>query len=209
MENTPLDIITWPTHKTAHQDDLSAKKFEFYFQNQYVGRCSIRLLQNAWGLCDEKRFFPENWFYDNSQFLQFFGKQALLKPILEVTKFNFSDFQGQGFGRMGLQKMFQLSCKLGAQGRITLEAKKEKTSLRDPATFYEHCGFKGNEGIDGRKYFEPTGESIQALFSKPAHPLFQMKEVPFQESENSIIDRKTGLIKIPKAIKEFLGKQKS
>ena len=30
-----------------------------------------------------------------------------------------------------------------------------------------------------------------------------------QESENSIIDRKTGLIKIPKAIKEFLGKQKS
>ena len=75
-----------------------------------------------------------------------------------------------------------------------MDAQKEKSSLRDPATFYEHCGFKGNEGVDGRKYFEPTRESIQALFSKPAHPLFQMKEVPFQESEYSIIDRKTGEI---------------
>ena len=209
MENTPLDIITWPTQEAAHQDELSAKKFEFYFQNQYIGRCSVRLLKNAWALCDEKQFFPESWFYDNSQFLQFFGTQALLKPILEVTKFNFSDFQGQGFGRMGLQTLFRLSYRLGAEGRITLDAQKEKTSLRDPATFYEHCGFKGNEGVDGRKYFEPTRESIQALFSKPAHPLFQMKEVPFQESEYSIINRKTGRIKIPQALKRMLERQKS
>jgi len=208
MKNTPLDIITWPTYEATHQDDLSAKKFEFYFQNQYVGRCSIRLLKNAWALCDEKQFFPENWFYDNSQFLQFFGVQAPLKPILEITKFNFSDFQGQGFGRMGLQTLFRLSHRLGTEGRITLDAQKEITSQRDPATFYEHCGFKGNEGVDGRKYFEPTRESIQALFSKPTHPMFQMKEVAFQESEYSIIDREKGQIKTPQALKRMLEHQR-
>ena len=209
MEKTPIDIIIWHTTKESHEDDSSSQDFEFYFQNKKVGKCSIRFCQNAYGLCDNKQFFPDNFFYQDEQVYAFWGRQALLRPFLEITKFNFSEFQGQGFGRMGLQKMYQLSQKLGAEGRIYLTSKKEESSLREPALFYEHCGFKGNEGHDGGKYFEPTGESIQALFSKPAHPLFQMKEVPFQESENSIIDRKTGLIKIPKVMQKMLEHQKS
>lgn len=208
MEKTPLDIIIWPTAKDASQDDSSGQKFEFYFQKQKVGYCSVRLCKNAYGLCDEKQFFPDNWFYKDEQACVFFGRQAPLKPFLEVTKFNFSNFQGQGFGRMGLQLIYQLSQKLGAEGRLYLTSKKEETSLRDPAPFYEHCGFKGNEGHDGGKYFSPCPENVRILFSKPAHPNFKMQEVPAQ-NKNSLINIKTGHIEIPQKLKEILNNQRN
>ena len=196
MKKTPIDIIIWQTAKEGEQDDSSSQNFEFYFQNKKVGKCSILFCQNAYALCDDKQFFPDSWFYQDEQIYALFGRQAPLRPFLEVTNFDFSDFQGQGFGRMGLQEMYQLSQKLGAEGRIYLTAKKKETSLREPATFYEHCGFKGNEGHDGGKYFDPNPENIHILFSKPTHPFFKMQEIPLKQNGNILIDHRAGQIKI-------------
>ncbi len=209
MKKTPVDIIIWQTNKASLEDSSSTQKFKFYFQNKKVGECSIRFCQNAYGLRDDKQFFPDNWFYSDKEICAFGGKQALLKPFLEITKFNFSKFQGQGFGRMGLQLMSQLSKKLGAEGRIYLTSQKEKTSLREPATFYEHCGFKGNEGKDGGKYFDPTPENIHILFSKPIHADFKIKEIPVIQKENSLINTITGQIKTPQKLKNILNQQRN
>ena len=95
-----------------------------------------------------------------------------------------------------------------AEGRITLDARKQDTSLRDPVTFYEHCGFKGNEGESGRKYFDPIPTSMHLLFSKAASGDFQMVEVPVQQNENSFIDVKTGNIRCPKTFKKLRNRQK-
>ena len=207
MENTPLDIILWKTAEESTEDNSSSKDFEFFFQNQNVGKASMRLCKNTYGLFDNKRFFPNTWFYEDEQVYEFYGRQAPLKPFLEITNFDFSNFQGKGFGRMGLQLMYQLSQKSGAEGRIFLTAQKKETSLREPAPFYEHCGFKGYEGIEG-KYFEPSPETLQQLFSKQAHPLFIMREIPIRENENSFIDLRTGKIKIPPKLKNILTRQR-
>ena len=110
---------------------------------------------------------------------------------------------------MGLQAVFELSKKLGTEGRIYLTSKKKETSLREPAPFYEHCGFKGNTGTDGGKYFNPTPKNIQILFSKVLHPFFEMKEISIQQNENSFVDCKTGKIRIPKILKKLMDRQKS
>ena len=206
MKTEPLDIIIWKSAQESHQADSSERNFEFYFQNQKVGKCSIRLCQHAYGIYGENQFFPDCWFCDEKNFIQFFGQAAQLKPFLEITNFDFSDFQGKGFGRMGLQLMQQLSEKLGMGGRVSLTAQKKPTSLREPATFYEHCGFKGNEGCEGGKYFEPNTENMNTLFSKPIHPLFRVQEVAIKENENSIIDPQTGQIRIPKKLRKALSR---
>ena len=208
MQRTPLDIIFRKTAQDQWADDSSSRAFEFYFQNTKVGKCSTRLCQHAYALCDNHRFFPTTWFNQNTE-IGPMGTQAPLKPFLEVTNFDFSNFQAKGFGRMGLQKMYQLSQKLGAEGRIYLTAKKKETSLREPATFYEHCGFKGNEGHDCRKYFTPNPENIHALFSKPSLPDFLIKEVPVQDNGISLINPRTGQFRITQKLKEILERQKN
>ncbi len=209
MKSTPLDIIIWETAQKSHLDDSTKKCFEFYFQNQKVGKCSVRFCQNAYGIYGENQFFPDCWFCEEKHFIQFFGKSTQLKPFLEITNLDFSDFQGKGFGRMGLQTMYRLSEELGAEGRIFLTARKRTTSLREPAPFYEHCGFKGNEGSEGGKYFEPTPENIDKLFSKPIHPLFRAQEVSTAENENSIVDSQTGQIKVPQKLKKILSETRT
>ena len=120
MQNTYLDVIMWKTDRENHQDDSSRRDFCFSFQNQNVGKCSIRLCSNVYAMCDDRRFFPDAWFYKDEQICEDFGRQALLKPFLEITNFDFSNFQGKGFGRMGLKMMYNLSQKLGAEAKETL-----------------------------------------------------------------------------------------
>ena len=202
MAHTPIDVIF---SDTLLSDD---KNFEFYFQNQKIGKCSVSLFKNAWGLCEEQQFFPDSWFDQSQKEQTAYGVRAPLKPFLEITNFDFSNFQGQGFGRMGLQKMYQLSQELGAEGRMSLIAQKKKTSLRSPAPFYEFCGFKGIiSGQEERKYFNPTPNNLKTLFSKPIHPLFKMKEIPITPNENSFIDNKTGQIKVSQALKTLLNQK--
>lgn len=209
MKNTPFDIILWKTFQEGHQDDSSRKDFEFYFQNQKVGKCSIRLCQNAYAIYGEKQFFPDSWFYEDEQICNPVGRQALLRPFLEITDFDFRNFQGKGFGRTGLQMMYHLARKLGAKGRISLIAQKRSPSLCDPTPFYEHCGFEGNENNSGRKYFDPNPQNIAILFSKKNFQFFKMKEIAVKENKNFIIDRHTGQVRIPEALKEFLERQKN
>ena len=205
MKKTPVDVIFSDTFIFIMDD----RDFEFYFQDQKVGKCSVSLFRDGWGMCDEQQFFPDSWF-DKSQKKQMAcGVKAPLKPFLEITNFDFSDFQGRGFGRMGLQKMYQLSQELGAEGRMSLLAQKKKTSLRSPAPFYEFCGFKGIiAGQEGRKYFNPTPRNVKNLFSKPIHPLFMMKKLPQKENEGSFIDSKTGEIRISKVLQDILLQQR-
>ena len=200
MENTPIDIIL--SDISAVTDD---RDFEFYFQNKKVGKSSISLFTKAWGMCGRQQFFPDSWFNKSREELRPYGVRAPLKPFLEITNFDFSDFQGRGFGRMGLQKMYQLSLKLGAEGRISLVAQKKKTSLRSPAPFYEFCGFKGTTvGKEERKYFDPTPENLKILFSRAIHPSFRVQELPTEKEENLFINRQTGQINIPQVLREFL-----
>ena len=204
MTGTPLAIIMWKTPQESFKDDSSRRDFEFYFQNQKVGNSSARLCQNAHGLCGDKQFFPDNWFCNEGHSFQVWGESCLLKPFLEITNFDFSDFQGQGFGRMGLQMMYQLAKTSKAEGRISLIAQKKREFFNSPAPFYEHCGFQGIvRGMDERKYFNPIPENIQSLFSNPISPCFKVKEIPVKENRNSFVDPHTGQIKIPAVLKRL------
>lgn len=207
--NDSFDFLIWKSAQEGEQDSSSRKDFEFYFQNQKVGKCSVFLYQNAFGIYGDNQFLPEHWFYEEKEFFNFPQKAARLKPFMEIGKLDFSEFQGKGFGRMALQKIVELAQNSKAEGRITLDARKQDTSLRDPVPFYEHCGFKGNEGESGRKYFDPTPRSMHLLFLKEAMTDFKMVEVPIQQNENSIIDTKTGAIRCPKVLKEALEKKRN
>lgn len=210
MENAPFDIILWKTDKENHQDDSSRKDFEFYFQNQKVGICSTRLCQNAYAMYGEKQFFPNGWFYQDEQICEpVIGREALLKPFLEITNFDFRNFQGKGFGRTALQMMYHLSQKSGAEGRISLIAQKKAVFLNEPTPFYEHCGFKGNNGFSGRKYFDPNSQNVAILFSKNGISALKIKEIAVRENENSVIDHRTGQVRIPKILKDLLDRQRS
>ena len=209
MKKNSLDITIWRTAQENSQDDSTRRDFEFYFQNKKVGLCSIRLCHNAYGICGEKQFFPENWFCEEKQPFDFFGQSNRLKPFLEIANFDFSNFQGQGFGRMGLQKMYQLSKILGAEGRISLDAQKKATSKKDPTFFYEHCGFKGNEGESGRKYFDPSPENVGLLFSKLSPSDFLIKEIPVQDDGILLINQRTGQFRITQKLKKILEQQKN
>ena len=209
MKNAPLPVIMWKTDEDHKHDESSSKNFEFYFQNKKVGKCSVRLYQKACGMLGDYQFFPENWFYKEKTESWELGERAPLKPFLEITNFDFSAFQGQGFGRMALQKMYQLSNELGAEGRISLVALKKETSLYEPALFYEHCGFKGiSLGQKGRKYFNPTEKNIKLLFSKGDSARFSAKEVRPKKDPSLVVDSAIG-IRMPRVLKEMLDRERN
>ena len=117
-----------------------------------VGECATEVQSHIKSYRGERQFYPDSWFI---------GEGEYLKPVLCVYKYSFKNFKSQGFGRAGLQKLFELSKQKGCEGRIHLPADEE-----GPA-FYEHCGFVGLEAKkDGTKYFDPTPENVDKLFSK-------------------------------------------
>ena len=71
MKSTPLDILIWENAQESHLDDSSTRCFEFYFQNQKVGKCSFHVCKKAYGIYGKHQFFPENWFCEEKNFLIF------------------------------------------------------------------------------------------------------------------------------------------
>ena len=205
---TPIDTFMWRTSETNLKDDLESHDFEFCIKDQKVGKCSVQICKNAYGLLGNYRFFPVDWFCEQSEITDLDYRQARLKPFVEITNFDFSDFQGQGYGRMGLQKIYALSQEVGAEGRLTLIAQRRETSRYNPAFFYEHCGFAGNLRQEGRKFFDPTPNNVQNLFSKSASDFFKMREIPYKVGRNSLINMMTGELQPIRLLKEILARQK-
>ena len=84
-----------------------------------------------------------------------------LKPFINISRYDFTGYQKQGFGRLGLQHCFRLSHQLGGQGRICLCA------TNNAGGFYEKCGFYGTQkGKDGYKFFNPLPYNLKLLFSQ-------------------------------------------
>ena len=105
------------------------------------------------------------------------------KTVLEIEGFGVfgdgEDLHGKGYGRLGLQKCYELAQKL-SEGRMVVHA------TWGAGPFYEHCGFKGmNKGKEGIKYFEPNLETLQLLFPPPKkiNQAFQLKKRPKEDCE--------------------------
>lgn len=106
------------------------------------------------------------------------------KTVLEIEGFGVfgdgEDLHGRGYGRLGLQKCYELAQKL-SEGRMVVHA------TWGAGSFYEHCGFKGmNKGREGIKYFEPNPETLQLLFLTPPRKIeqtFQLKKRPKEDFE--------------------------
>ncbi len=162
--------VYWWNQKQGNIDphDLdyqTSEKYEFISHHCVVGECSTVVQSHIHALRGKHQFYPDSWFIGDSE---------CLKPVLEITRYSFEHYKHQGFGRAGLQRLFELSKQKGCAGRIHLHADKE-----GPA-FYEHCGFVGlSAGQNGRKYFDPTPDNIAKLFSKQI-PLVKM-ECTFRE----------------------------
>lgn len=93
------------------------------------------------------------------------------KPVLEIDGFGTVGSQGKGNGRAGLQECYELSQHMGCEGRMVVHA------TWGAGSFYEHCGFKGNNsGKPGIKYFEPTSENLEKLFQGGKNDNFSFKE---------------------------------
>ena len=187
MEKDAFDIHIWLTQNDSSQDEIHDQNCAFYFQGKKVGEASVGIRINAYAPREKMQFYPDSWFCAPPQKSDILGSISPMKPFLEITRYDFFENVGKGYGRWGLQKLYQLSCQLGAEGRISLDAQNHS------AGFYEHFGFVGIiSGEDGRKYFDPTEENVKALFSKKADENFILKENvrPFRKEELKIFKRK-------------------
>lgn len=135
----------------SHFDIGKMFVYDMFYGGTKIGTCSISIHSKHDGYkC------PDSW------------KD---KPVLEIDGFGTVGSQGKGYGRAGLQECYELSQHMGCEGRIVVH------STWEAGSFYECCGFKGNNpGKPGIKYFEPTSENLQKLFKGGKKYNFSFKE---------------------------------
>lgn len=127
------------------------KLFALFCEYQKIGECCFCISKDQQIPKEKQHLFPSSWFFDR--------RKVTLKPVLEIT--GLLTEKNRGNGRLCLQALYERSVYEGCEGRMQLIAN------FDSGCIYEHCGFKGEEqGKDGLKYFDPTPENIQSLFSK-------------------------------------------
>ena len=177
--------------KTSQQNNLSTpsfwqkkegETFDIFESYQKIGRCSYTVVQDQKYEERTDKFFPDSWFH--------YKKSGDMRPILEIIDFK-TIKKNQGYGRLCLMALSKLSQKKGCEGRLQVIA------TADSGAFYEHCGFKGLEkGKDGYKYFDPSLENLQLLFSKD-DPSTNLKFIPVSKSGKEVS---------PALIKRVLGR---
>ena len=127
--------------------------FDMVDGDKTVGTMNVSVHHQKTSSRGEKQIYPDSWFI---------GETEQLKPILEITGLGTIWHQGEGYGRAGLQRAYEMSLEQGCDGRVEVHA------TWGAGKFYEHCGFVGKNGEKngqpGIKYFEPTEKNIAALY---------------------------------------------
>ena len=127
--------------------------FDMVDGDKIVGTMNISVHKQKTSSRGENQIYPDSWFIDDSE---------KLKPVLEIDGYGTLDNQGHGYGRAGLQRAYEMSLDKGCGGRVEVHA------TWGAGSFYEHCGFVGQNGEKngqpGIKYFEPTEENVAVLY---------------------------------------------
>ena len=176
-----IDTYMWQEGSATAQDNATEKHYAFYSGKRAVGHATVRVLRHVFAFREQQQFFPNAWFQGESGLIGGYYSVANLKPILNITRYDFKEHQGQGYGRAGLQKMYLLSRRLGCEGRIVL------TATNNAGSFYEHCGFYGlNPHQDGEKYFNPQSQTLRKLFAKNNIKNITLQEIPPTANNRSV-----------------------
>ena len=183
------DAYMWQTDADMARDNATEKHYQFFSDGMPVGRAATRVLRHAFAFREQQQFFPASWFQGNAGVIGGYYSVARLKPILNITCYNFKNYRGVGYGRAGLQKLYLLSRRLGCDGRIVL------TATNNAGGFYEHCGFQGlKAGNDGEKYFDPQCQTLKKLFQRNHIRNFTIQEIPSADQIRKVpLSDKTGI----------------
>ena len=135
-----------------------------------VGDCAISIYKNLTSFRGKEQKYPDSWFENE--------KSDKLLPILEVDVYNTLAEQRKGYGRLGYQKIYELSLDKGCGGRIITEA------AFKAGGFYDKLGLQSPKCYEEKnKIIEKKYESIRNSYKKEGLSTEEIEDIMLRDEE--------------------------
>ncbi|MDR1693640.1 MAG: hypothetical protein LBR70_00395 [Lactobacillaceae bacterium] len=149
--------------------------FNMYDEEKKVGDCAVSIHANMTDNRGEKQLYPDSWYKDKA------SKELL--PILEVDGYSTIGSQGKGYGRLGYQKVYELSVKTGCGGRIIT------MPTFTAGNFYEKLGMQTPKYLkDQHEELKKEYNAVRQKFLEEGHGAEKLNDIMFGLDDGKYAD---------------------